>query len=196
MRSGRFVQLKNKSNPKRLSKLFKVPQWAIESHNSDKTFRKGEWVFIPNKSGIGINGYDRNSHVSVAFIAAGDYLWPVPSTKRISSKFGMRWGRKHEGIDIPGKRGSHILAAQSGVVVYSSSDMGGYGNTTIISHKNGVFTVYAHALKNFTRKGQKVHRGQVIAQVGSTGRSTAPHLHFEMRKNSIALNPYNVLKRR
>jgi murein DD-endopeptidase MepM/ murein hydrolase activator NlpD len=111
----------------------------------------------------------------------------------MSSSFGQRWGKTHQGIDIPGRIGSHIVAAAEGVVVYSGDEIGGYGNITVIAHKNGFFTVYAHAKENFTRQGQRVYRGQVIAQIGMTGRTYGPHLHFEVRKNGEAIDPTNYL---
>jgi murein DD-endopeptidase MepM/ murein hydrolase activator NlpD len=119
----------------------------------------------------------------------------VPSHKSISSNFGARWGRHHDGIDIPARKGTHIVSVSDGVVVYAGSGLGGYGNLTVISHRNGLFSVYAHSDKLYTTKGQKVHKGQVIATVGSTGRSTGNHLHFEIRKNSNPVDPKKVFAR-
>ena len=99
----------------------------------------------------------------------------------------------HEGVDIPGKIGSNIVAASDGVVVYSGHEIGGYGNITVLAHKNGFFTVYAHAKLNLTKEGQRIYKGQVIAQIGMTGRSTGPHLHFEIRKNGESIDPQNYL---
>jgi murein DD-endopeptidase MepM/ murein hydrolase activator NlpD len=99
----------------------------------------------------------------------------------------------HEGVDIPSKVGSNIVAASDGIVVYSGSEIGGYGNITVVAHKNGFFTVYAHAKVNYTKEGQRVYRGQVIAQVGMTGRSSGPHLHFEIRKNGESIDPQGFL---
>ena len=79
------------------------------------------------------------------------------------------------------------------MVIYSGNDLGGYGNLTVISHKGGLFSIYAHARKNYTKKGDKVFRGQVIAEVGETGRTTGPHLHFEVRYDSKALDPLKFL---
>lgn len=190
IKSGSYVQLVNNGDLKRVSEAYNVPMWLIEKANPDKKFKKGEWIFVPTDTGF-VSGFSNwgNSSSPSYYLESGDFLWPVPSSRNITSKYGKRWGRKHEGIDIAAKRGSHILASQSGVVVYSGREMGGYGNIAVVAHSGGFFTVYAHTHKLFVRKGDKVHRGEVIAQVGSTGRSTGPHLHFEIRHNSRSLNP-------
>jgi murein DD-endopeptidase MepM/ murein hydrolase activator NlpD len=188
--SGHYVQLRKGESIKELSKTFRVPAWKIKQYNPDKYFRTGEWVFIPLKRGLMRNSKSINPSVP---LKEGVFSWPVPSSKRVSSQFGHRWGRPHEGIDIPARNGASIVAADDGIVIYSGKELGGYGNITVISHENGLFTVYAHAKKNFTQKGQRVYRKQVIAQVGTTGRSTGPHLHFEVRYESKALNPMPYL---
>lgn len=124
----------------------------------------------------------------------GRFLWPVPASRRISSFYGMRKGRHHDGIDIPARRGSHVLAAERGKVVFSGK-MRGYGNVVVIKHDGGYHTVYGHNKSHYVKKGQKVSRGEVIAQVGSTGRSSGPHVHFEIRKNNKVRNPSNYLNK-
>ena len=118
------------------------------------------------------------------------FMWPVHG--RISSKFGRRWGTMHNGIDISSSFGTPIKSASSGTVIYSGTEPG-YGKLVIIYHGRGYSTVYAHASKLKMRKGQQVKRGQTIAWVGSTGRSTGPHLHFEIRKHQDAQNPIYYL---
>lgn len=192
MRSGRYVTLDKNYSAKSLAKLFDISTWKLQEFNKGKSYSKGSTVFIPYKGGIIANEASGRSVASINYNAlrsSSRFLWPVPSSKRVSSGFGRRWGRKHEGIDIAARRGAHIIAADDGVVVYSGKELGGYGNITVISHSDGFFTVYAHADRNFTSKGQKVHRGQVIAAVGSTGRSTGNHLHFEVRRDSHAFDP-------
>lgn len=191
MKSGKYVQVGPDQNYRKLASAFKVPEWQIRQANENKATSSGDWVFIPQNWGL--MGQMMNQEETGAAFARGEFLWPVPSSKRISSEFGHRWGKNHEGIDIPARRGAHILAAKEGVVVYSGAQLGGYGNITVISHPGEVFTVYAHAKKNYVKKGQKVSRGQVIAEVGTTGRSTGPHLHFEIRHNSKALDPKQFL---
>ncbi|MBF4693295.1 M23 family metallopeptidase [Fusibacter ferrireducens] len=106
----------------------------------------------------------------------------------ITSGFGWRWGRRHEGIDIGLPVGSDVKAADGGVVTlaaYSSS----YGNYIIIDHGGNMSTLYAHNSKLLVKKGDKVYKGQVISKSGNTGRSTGPHLHFEVRKNGVPQDP-------
>jgi len=120
------------------------------------------------------------------------FAWPVKG--RISSRFGMRRGRPHEGIDVAASRGTPIYAAESGRVIYSGRQ-GGYGKVVIVKHAGAYRTVYAHASKLLVKKGDFVERGQKIALVGSTGRSTGPHVHFEIRRLEKPRNPLAFLPR-
>ena len=97
-------------------------------------------------------------------------------------------------MDIAARRGAKIVATDSGVVVYADNELGGYGNIIVLAHKDGFFSVYAHNDKNYVSKGQKIHKGQVIGSVGSTGRSTGNHLHFEIRRDSVAYDPRDFFK--
>ena len=114
------------------------------------------------------------------------FIWPVDGTLR--SQFGIRDGRRHDGIDISAPSGTPIYAANDGKVVFSSR-MSGYGNTVILRHDDKFFSIYAHNSKNLAKKGKNVKKGDLIAHVGSTGRSTGPHLHFEIRHGQKARNP-------
>ena len=105
-------------------------------------------------------------------------------------------GKGHEGIDIPAVTGTHFLAAEDGVVKYAGNKLSSYGNMVVIAHDDDLFTVYAHAHRLFVKTGDTVSRAQVIGQVGSTGRSTGPHLHFEIRKKKKAINPTKLLVRK
>ena len=98
----------------------------------------------------------------------------------LTSRFGSRWGRKHNGIDISGPVDSDIKAADGGTVVYAGWDDGGYGNLVKIEHPTGYTTMYAHCNKICVSEGDKVSQGDVVATLGNTGRSTGPHLHFEV----------------
>jgi murein DD-endopeptidase MepM/ murein hydrolase activator NlpD len=193
MKSGHYIQVKPTDTLDTLAKEFNVPKEKISESNAGKVITPGEWVFIPLKRGLLAQDYDAHPHDPKDYLKSGEFLWPVPASNTISSGFGHRWGRAHEGIDISARVGSHIVAAAEGVVVYSGSEIGGYGNITVIAHKNGFFSVYAHAKSNFTRQGQRVYRGQVISQIGMTGRTTGPHLHFEIRKNGEAIDPATFL---
>jgi len=190
--SGSYIKLSRDVTLDRLSSELGVPKSTIETANKGRRIATGSWVFIPMSSGV--MGQLSESSLGPLF-DNGELLWPVPSSKQLSSKFGKRWGRKHEGIDIPARVGASILASDDGVIVYSGRGIGGYGNLTVISHSGGLFTVYAHAKKNYTRKGEKVFRGQVIAEVGLTGRTTGPHLHFEVRYDSEALDPLKYISK-
>ncbi len=117
---------------------------------------------------------------------------PVSGT--VTSRFGARWGRSHKGIDIGAPKGTAIKAAAAGTVTLVQYGYGGgYGNHVIISHGNGVETLYGHCTTLNVKVGQKVSQGQVIATVGSTGNSTGNHLHLEIRVNGVAQNPQNYL---
>ncbi|TVQ46645.1 MAG: LysM peptidoglycan-binding domain-containing protein [Gloeocapsa sp. DLM2.Bin57] len=106
------------------------------------------------------------------------YIWPAKGV--FTSGFGWRWGRMHQGIDIAGPIGTPIHAAASGEVIYAGWHAYGYGNLVKIRHYNGSVTLYAHNNRLLVRRGQTVEQGQQIAEMGSTGYSTGPHLHFEI----------------
>jgi len=113
--------------------------------------------------------------------------WPVRGS--LSSRFGWRRGRPHEGIDIPARRGTPIRAAQAGRVIHSGSGLGDYGRVVIVKHAGPYKTVYAHNHRNRVREGQFVEKGEVIAEVGTTGNASGPHLHFELRRGAKPLDP-------
>ena len=118
------------------------------------------------------------------------FVWPVRG--RLSSRFGMRRGKPHEGIDVAAARGTSIIAAESGRVIHSGR-LGSYGKVVIVKHAGAYRTVYAHASKLFVRKGEFVERGQKLAEVGSTGRTSGPHVHFEIRRLESPRNPLAFL---
>ncbi len=106
------------------------------------------------------------------------YMWPARGV--FTSGFGMRWGRMHKGIDIAGPIGTPIMAAATGIVTFAGWNSGGYGNLVEIEHPDGSLTRYAHNHRILVSAGQEVIQGQLIAEMGSTGNSTGPHLHFEL----------------
>ncbi|MDF2592259.1 MAG: NlpD4 [Clostridia bacterium] len=130
--------------------------------------------------------------------AGGKIGWPVPSSTRITSPYGYRihpilkTKKLHTGIDIGATSGSAVLAGNDGTVIFSGY-YGGYGYTVIIDHGGKISTLYAHNSKLLAKVGDKVKRGQNIAKIGSTGLSTGPHLHFEVRVNGQHANPMNYL---
>ncbi len=117
-------------------------------------------------------------------------IWPVPGG--VTSPFGWRWGRMHEGIDIGAGYGTPIRAAAAGNVIYCGWE-GGYGNLVVIDHGGSLATAYGHQSAIAVSCGQQVSQGQVIGYVGSTGHSTGPHLHFEVRINGNAVDPLGYL---
>jgi murein DD-endopeptidase MepM/ murein hydrolase activator NlpD len=121
--------------------------------------------------------------------SASGFIWPVSGP--ITSGFGWRWGRMHEGIDIGAACGTPIRAAASGTVVYAGW-MDGYGNIIVIDHGGGLATAYGHQSALYVGGGS-VSQGQTIGAVGSTGHSTGCHLHFEVRVNAAPVNPLNYL---
>ena len=126
--------------------------------------------------------------------SSGSFGWPLPYTSNITSGYGSRWGRFHSGIDIAsgGCNGQTIVASDGGTVEWAGYDSSGYGNYVIINHNNGYKTLYGHCSTVYVSAGQSVSQGQSIAAVGSTGDSTGPHLHFEIRTSGgERLNPAN-----
>jgi murein DD-endopeptidase MepM/ murein hydrolase activator NlpD len=117
-------------------------------------------------------------------------IWPASGP--VTSPFGWRWGRMHEGIDIGAAYGSEIRAAASGTVIYCGWESG-YGNLTVIDHGGNLATAYGHQSSIAVACGQHVDQGQVIGAVGSTGHSTGPHLHFEVRVNGSPVDPMGYL---
>lgn len=126
----------------------------------------------------------------------GVYFSKKPVTGRISSRFGSKESIRtsaHKGIDIAAPNGTPIYAAADGVVKTAGMNNGGYGNLVVIDHGNGVETYYGHCSRIYTKVGRSVKAGDKIAAVGSTGRSTGNHLHFEIRNNGSQINPQKYL---
>jgi murein DD-endopeptidase MepM/ murein hydrolase activator NlpD len=124
-------------------------------------------------------------------MATGIFLMPTRGS--VSSRYGMRNGRMHKGLDIAARTGTAIKAADGGKVVYTGR-RGAYGNLVEIDHGNGYRTRYAHCSTINVKVGERVYKGQVIAKVGNTGRSTGSHLHFEVLKNGRNQNPASYVK--
>lgn len=122
----------------------------------------------------------------------GTGTFAYPATGRITSGFGRRWGRMHNGIDIGIPTGTPVKASDGGTVVFSGRQ-GNYGNLVILDHGEGFTTYYGHNSELLVSKGDKVHKGQTIAMSGNTGNTTGPHLHFEIRKFNVPVNPMNYL---
>jgi murein DD-endopeptidase MepM/ murein hydrolase activator NlpD len=125
-------------------------------------------------------------------IPSKGFIWPAKGI--LTSGYGWRWGRMHKGIDIAGDIGTPIVAVDSGVVSYAKWNDGGYGYLVEITHDNGSLTLYAHNNKILVKEGQRVTQGEQISEMGSTGFSTGPHLHFEIHPSGQgAVNPMALL---
>jgi murein DD-endopeptidase MepM/ murein hydrolase activator NlpD len=131
-------------------------------------------------------------------LASAPVHLPLTNTERISSPFGNRkdpfTGRLafHPGVDFPNPNGTTVMAAGAGVVSFVGQ-ISGYGNAIEIDHGGGLITRYGHLSSFIAQKGDKVVAGTPIARVGSTGRSTGPHLHFEFRRNDVAIDPMQFI---
>lgn len=121
-------------------------------------------------------------------VASGEFVWPTSGD--ISQ--GFSW--YHKGVDIANRAGPDVLAADSGTVTYASCVVGGYGCHVRINHGNGDETLYAHFQQIYVEVGTRVARGNAIGKMGSTGRSTGTHLHFEIRRGGAIVNPFEVLR--
>ena len=122
--------------------------------------------------------------------SASGFVWPVSGP--VTSGFGPRWGRMHEGIDIAVPTGTPVYASAAGTVIHGGW-FGGYGNLVVVDHGNGISTAYAHNSGYAAGIGQQVVQGQVIAYSGNTGNSSGPHVHFEVRLGGGAVDPLGYL---
>lgn len=166
-----------------VDKLYAEPKKVIVASTNKTVSSKTSIGTVNTATNISSN----NASLNVAMIR------PVSGT--ISSRFGVRSSIRrsaHTGLDIATSSGTPIVAAASGTVSFAGWK-GSYGNLVAITHSNGVQTYYAHCSKLYVSAGQTVSQGQSIAAVGSTGNSTGPHLHFEIRINGVAYNPQNYL---
>lgn len=147
-----------------------------------------------NYSTTSSNGFSTSSNISKSGVSLGVSLIK-PVTGVLSSRFGAVSRIRssvHTGLDIATSSGTPIKAAAGGTVTFAGYK-GSYGNLVVITHSNGVQTYYGHCSKLYVSSGQTVSQGQSIAAVGSTGNSTGPHLHFEIRVNGVAYNPQNYV---
>jgi murein DD-endopeptidase MepM/ murein hydrolase activator NlpD len=151
----------------------------------------GQAIWIPSQPGM-----ERNSVPPLAvpsrLVPDKRLQWPADGV--LSSGFGLRAGRFHDGIDISGDRGTPIVAADAGVVMFSGPGPDGYGNTVILDHGNGLLTLYAHNERNVVRPGERTRRGQIVALMGDTGRASGTHVHFEVHQHGRLVDPLRWLR--
>lgn len=168
---------------KSVSKLYEKKVVVYSTQNSNSNYA------APSASNYSSGKSYKKVEIGIALIK------PV-SGGTITSRFGSNdsvRSHTHTGLDVAAPRGTPIKAAAAGTVTYSGSAGDGFGNYVVISHGNGVQTLYAHCSQLLVKKGQKVSQGELIAKVGSTGNSTGNHLHLEVRKNGIAYDPQNYV---
>ena len=188
-----LAEFNNVQDPKDLPSGRKL--YVPERKSKHPQYKRLPWDLVDKDKNTYNRSYKRSqkSQKEEVKFERGIFLWPVKG--KLLSKFGMRDGVPHEGIDIKAEVGTPIKAAADGKVVYSSQ-MRGYGNIIILKHKNEYFTAYAHNKVNLAKKGKSVKQGDKIAEVGKTGRTTGPHLHFEIRHKQRPRNPLFFLPER
>ncbi len=170
-----------------------IVDFPFNSFSNDETFALaiGQTIIVPdgNMPSAAPSFVARRTPDAGSVTASGQFVWPTNGT--ITQRFFWY----HKGIDIANKAAPAVVAADAGeVIVAGWPDSSGYGNRVMIDHGNGYITLYAHLSKIYVGTGQRVNRGDAIGQMGSTGRSTGTHLHFEIRTGSGNLNPLNFLK--
>jgi murein DD-endopeptidase MepM/ murein hydrolase activator NlpD len=126
-------------------------------------------------------------------INVGTFRFPLPTHYRVTSEFGFRRGRFHYGIDLKLNIGDSVVSAFDGMVRIAKTQRGGYGEYVVVRHNNGLETVYGHLNKILVAEGQQVRAGETLGEGGNTGRSTGPHLHFEVRYLGQAINPRDMV---
>ena len=197
---GIFHVVRPGENLFRIGKAYDTTSHELARANGIRDPRQitvGQKIFIPGATRqlpveIITPGEQNNGPGVPADSYDGVFLWPVSGT--VNSGFGPRGSSFHDGLDIGAPEGTPIRAVEHGEIIYSDQ-LRGYGNIVIIRHSGGIVSVYAHNQVNLVRDKQQVARGEVIARVGSTGRVTGPHLHFEIRRNNLAQDPTRYLPR-
>lgn len=188
----------SKEQQVKLDKLIKENDKLIKDLESDIAKYQKEYDKARQEEEKAWAQAQQRVNSSTAFVG-GEFSWPSATSYNITSPFGLRihpvlkTQKGHTGIDIGAAHGTNVLAAQSGTVIMASYN-GGYGNCVMIDHGGGVVTLYGHNSAMNVSVGQYVSRGEVIAKVGSTGMSTGPHIHFEVRVNGVIKDPMPYLK--
>jgi murein DD-endopeptidase MepM/ murein hydrolase activator NlpD len=200
--SGLFHRVERGENLYRIGLRYGVSADAIVRANDIDDVHAvpvGTKLWIPQPAGVGArptapratrptapSEARRLARLDARRTADLDFTWPVQG--RVTSGFGRRSGRGHDGVDVSARKGTPIRAAEAGRVIHSGR-LGDYGNVVIVKHEGDYRTVYAHASETLVRKGQFVEKGERIALVGATGRASGPHLHFEIRRRENPRDP-------
>ncbi|MBX7148419.1 LysM peptidoglycan-binding domain-containing M23 family metallopeptidase [bacterium] len=170
-----------------------TPAVLAEKNNmaEDEVLYEGQRIYIPTKKQLAKNIEEAGG------VAAEEekpkFMWPIDFN--VSSGFGPRRGRNHDGVDIPAPTGTPVKASRDGSVLFQGK-LSGYGNLIIVKHSGNYFTAYAHLSVIKVKKDQKVKQGDLIGNVGHTGRAKTPHLHFEIRYKTQSTNPLLYLPKK
>ncbi|MBN2225570.1 MAG: peptidoglycan DD-metalloendopeptidase family protein [Deltaproteobacteria bacterium] len=175
----------------RISKTYGVDMQTIAEYNDiyDKNLiYAGQEIFIPGADkSLEVDIYKGDDNGTGDIVThKGMFIWPTEGV--VYSLFGVRWGQMHSGLDISANAGTPVLAGRDGTVEWAGRK-GGYGNLVVLRHSDGYETYYGHLSVISVKVGDKVAKGKKIGLVGSTGKSTGPHLHFEVRKDNKVRNP-------
>lgn len=189
----------------RIAKTYNVDVHDVAEANNMTDVRRidiGQKIFIPGakkvlkvrpylsgEKRVSLRTYEKNieGKEDNEIAESGRFIWPVKG--KVISGFGMRDGKRHDGVDISSVEGTDVLAADDGEVIYSGNGLRGYGNLIIIQHRDNFVTIYAHNKENIAIVQQYVKRGEPIGKVGNSGNASSYHLHFEIRKDRRPINP-------
>ena len=193
----RYVTVQKDQTVKEFYEAKGIPLSVIEDEarlELSKVIQAGQKVFVPYEKSKEAKTKLAQKESPTAGAGGGDtkLIWPIQGAT-LSSTFGYRWHRFHEGLDLVAPVGTPIHAAEAGEVIYSGNQISGYGYMIVIKHVGNLASVYAHNKDNLVKKGQKVQKGQQIAQLGNSGKSSGPHLHFELRQGSKPIDPQLLL---
>jgi len=192
---GVYHRIERGQTAYRIAKTYGIaPQELLEANRNvdPRTLQPGQRLWIPGATAtktvppVRVEGQPSR-------IAGKKFIMPLRGT--VSSRFGWRNGRMHEGMDILAPGGTAVRAAGYGVVLYAGDGMQGYGNAIILDHGDGVTTLYGHLKKFRVRSGDAVAAGSVIGTVGDTGNATTTHLHFELRIGKKEVDPEKYLEK-
>lgn len=195
---GVYYFVKPGDSLKSIARQFKYDPEEVAQINDlfESSLVVGRRIFIPNKK-------TRDDYLSVTRVIKESklekdrskgtvkFIYPLQEYV-LTSRFGMRRGRLHSGLDLAAKVGTPIYAVADGRVIFAKR-FAGYGNLIVVKHDKNYFSAYAHASNLMVSQGGKVRQGQQIGAVGMTGRSTGPHLHFEIHKGVTAIDPASIL---
>lgn len=191
---GRYHRVQSGETIWKIARAYRVPVQDLAELNNiqnDSKLEAGQRLYLPQRPrGKSWKKLPKEKEALVfdapIKVDRKKFIWPVDGT--VFSQFGIRNGRRHDGIDISAPAGTKIRAAANGKVAFAGR-LGGYGNVVILRHDGDFFTTYAHNTKNGAKKGDNIKQGQIIAYVGKTGRASGPHCHFEIRDGQKARNP-------